>query len=86
MVRLEVCHQPTLHCVTYCSPIITAERLPGGPESPSDMNPATNAERRNEQGEEDRMKSLSQLHGSCSGLLDSESNSIRAISLNPGGV
>lgn len=51
-VRLEGCHQNTLHCVTYCSPIITAERLPGGPGSPSDMNPATNTERRNEVGEE----------------------------------
>ncbi len=37
-VRLEVCHQHTLHCVTYCSPIITAERLPGGPGSSSDTN------------------------------------------------
>lgn len=38
---------------------MAAERLPGGPKSPCDMNPATNAERRSEQGGEDQIKSPS---------------------------
>lgn len=37
-------------------------------------------------GEQGREEEVSQLHGSCSGVLDSESNSIRAISLNPTGI
>lgn len=38
----------TLYGVTYCSLIMAAEGLPGGATSPSDINPATHTERRNE--------------------------------------
>lgn len=66
---------------------VCAEKLPGGPVSPSDMKPTASTKRRNEAGRAGRIKNAfqQQLHGSCSGLWDSEPNSGTILLYTTGG-